>query len=399
VDSIKVLNVTSHLGGGLGTAISTYIARSTLTHSVLELEKSINPCTDQISIDVKTLKNRKDFAKHIVDYDVLLIHYYCHPLIVWALMEINRIKGNKVVVWCHNNGKDILRPLPDNLGKMADLVILSGCKDERFDECEVIRPSPTMSFLDKAAHKVSKANKDDKLSFRYIGSLDKSKISDCAFEWFGYLSEKWGFDIATLDSSHNFSRFRVLVGETKRSVLYDHFFCLVYPLRDNHYGCGELGLQELLMLGYPAIIRRNSVETEIVDGLSGVYFADSMNELASVCLEINANWSLLIENWRARSDHNVNAINLRKPYERLDSQLLKIYGSESSRKRIIRKPDSLDIVKFAYNIKSNENLDKILSLWNQSGLGKNPAKSSPVQFLKYFPMLKSLISPNQTSKG
>ena len=391
--------MTTHLGGGLGMAIGYYIAQSELEHSVLELEKSINPCTDQFNLNVKTLPQKKDIAMLIMNYDVLLIHYYCHPLIAWALMEINRSTGNKVVVWCHNNGKDCLHPLPDDLNKMADLVILSGCKDDRFSECDIIRPSPLMMSLNEAANRLLSASKDDNPSFRYIGSLYESKIHECAFEWFSYLSENWGFDIATLDLDHNFSKFKVLIGETKRSALYDHFFCLIYPLKDNHYGCGELVLQELLMLGYPVIIRRNSAETEIVEGLSGVFFADSINELYSVCSEIVVNWNSLIEDWWARSANNIKIINFRKPYHRLDLQLANVYRRESLRQKIVRKPDSLDIVKFAYNQKNDDDLKKILFLWNQSGRGKIPTKGSPAQFVKYFPDLQRLPFSLQTGNN
>ena len=389
MDSIRVLHLTTHLGGGLGTAIGSYIAQSELKHSVLELEKSINPCTDQFNLkNVKTLRQKGDIAKHVMNFDVLLIHYYCHPLIAWALLEINRFAETKVVAWCHNNGIDSLHPLPDNLNKMADSVVLSGCKDDRFSECDIIRPIPLMTSLNEAANRLFSAKKGDKPSFRYIGSLNEAKIHECAFEWFGYVSQNWGFDIATLDLDRNFSEFKVLTGETRRSVLYDHLFCLIYPLRDNHYGCGELGLQELLMLGYPVIIRRNSVETDITEGLSGVYFADSMTELSSACSEVVENWHLLVEDWWARSARNTKIIDSRKPYAKLDLQLNQVYRRGSLRKQIVRKTDSLDIVKFAYNQKSEYGLNKILLLWNQSGRGKIPTKGSPAQFLKYFPNLR-----------
>lgn len=391
MDAIKVLNVTSHLGGGLGTAIGSYIAESELHHSILELEKTINPCTDQFDLKgIVTLYQKEDFAKIAADFDVLLFHYHCHPLITWALLEINRYAKNKVVTWCHNNGMDTLHPLPDMLNTLTDSVILSGCNDRRFIDCDIIRPIPLMTSLDEAANRLFSSNKSNEPSFRYIGSLSESKIHESAFEWFSLLSQKWGFDIATLDEDQTFSKFNVLTCEMKRSVLYDHFFCLVYPLKENHYGCGELGLQELLMLGYPVIVRRNSVETEITDGLSGVYFADSVTELGSVCLDIIENWYSLIEDWQARSAHNTKRINSRKPYAQLDIQLNRVYNRKSLRKQIVDKTEPLDVVKFAYNQKSEHGLNEICLLWEKSGHVEIPTKGSPSQFLKYFPDLMHL---------
>lgn len=387
MDSIKVLNLTTHLGGGLGVAIGSFIAQSELHHSVLELEKSINPCTSQFSLKIDTLTRKNDLARLVRDYDVLLIHYYCHPLIAWALLEINCSVENKVVAWCHNNGLDRLHPLPDNLNVMTDSVILSGCKDNRYSGSEVIRPAPLAASLDEAANRLFDAKNIDKPSFRYVGSLSEAKIHECAFEWFRYLAERWEFDIATLDLNHGFAKFKVLTGETRRSILYDHFFCVVYPLTDNHYGCGELGLQEMLMLGYPVILRRNNVELDIVKGLSGVYFADSKSELDFVCSEVVANWNLLVEDWRTRSIHNTDIISRRQPYSRLDFLLAKVHRQRSLRQKMAHRPGSLDIVKFAYNQKNVNDLKDIITLWNQSGRGKLPTKGSPAQFVKYFPDL------------
>jgi len=388
---MKVLNVTTHLGGGLGTMIGSYISQSKLEHSVLELEKSINPCTDKLNLNIITLKNKRNINAIAMNHDILLVHYYCHPLIASALLEINRFEGNRVVVWCHNNGKNCLHPLPTNLDKMSDLVILSGCKDDRFSQCELVRPSPLMEQLEDTASNLSSINRYGAPSFRYIGSLHESKINKCAFNWFSYLSDKGEFDIATLDLEHRFSKFKVLIGVTNRKALYSHFFCLVYPLKDNHYGCGELVLQELLMLGYPVIIRRNNVETEIVDELTGVYFADSMNELKSVHSEIVTNWDSIISNWWIRSAHNSKVIDSRAPYKRLDTLLEQVYGTISLRQRLTSKPNPLDIIKFAYNQTSDDGLKQILSIWNQSGRGTIPTKGSPSQFLKYFPDLQQLL--------
>ena len=144
------------------------------------------------------------------------------------------------------------------------------------------------------------------------------------------------------------------------------------------------------MLGYPVIIRRNSVEIEIVEELAGVYFADSLDELSLACSEIAGKWNSLVENWEARSEYNIKKINLRKPYHNLDLQLLNIYKRESLRKRNVQKADSLDLVKFAYNQKTDEDLKTFLFLWNKTGFAKIPNKSSPAQFVKYFPDLKDV---------
>jgi len=48
------------------------------------------------------------------------------------------------------------------------------------------------------------------------------------------------------------------------------------------------------------------------------------------------------------------------------------------------------LVKFAYNQKTDEDLKTFLFLWNKTGFAKIPNKSSPAQFVKYFPDLKDV---------
>ena len=383
---VRVLHITTHLGGGLGTAISSYIANSNLSHTVLELEKTINPCLLYRDFDIITMSRREDLTLLARNSNIVLLHYYCHPLAAWTLFELNTLLGVKIVTWCHNNGVDFLRPLPDALSDMSDVVILSGCQDDRFSGCDIIRPIPQVEVLEKIAAKLQE-KKDNKLLFRYIGSLSYDKIHEDAENWFVYLSENWNLQIATLDIEHNFFKFDLLSGITERSLLYDCFFCAIYPLKSTHYGCGELGLQELLMLGYPVILRRNKIEIEIVNNLEGVYFADSFTEFCSVCSEVSVNWDKILFEWKNRSEKNIQIIRSRYPYNRLDKLIYNAYRKDTKRECICRF-NIRDLIKFSYNQKSEEGLRKIFCLWKKNKQWNVSRKGSPAQFEKYFPEIK-----------
>lgn len=380
---IKVLHITTHLGGGLGTAISSYIANSSLSHTVLELEETINPCLLSHNFDIITMSRREELSLLARNSDIILLHYYCHPLAAWALFELNTLLERKIVIWCHNNGIDFLRPLPDALSGMSDAVILSGCQDNRFDDCDIIRPIPQVEVLEKIAGKLQ-GKDNNKLLFRYIGSLSYDKIYEYAENWFIYLSEKWNFQIVTFDIEHDFFKFDLLSGSTERSLLYDCFFCAIYPLKSTHYGCGELGLQELLMLGYPVILRRNKIETEIVNNLEGVYFADSFTEFCSVCSEVSVNWDKILFEWKNRSEKNIQVIRSRCPYDKLDRLIYNVYHKDTKKEHICSF-NSRDLIKFSYNQTSEEGLKKIFCLWGKNKQWNVSKKGSPAQFQKYFP--------------
>ena len=79
---MRVINITSHLGAGLGSVINAYINSSTLSHEILELEKTNNPCDAHYENRVITLKSPEEICCKAPKYDVCLIHYYCCPNIV-----------------------------------------------------------------------------------------------------------------------------------------------------------------------------------------------------------------------------------------------------------------------------------------------------------------------------
>ena len=383
--------MTVHRGGGLGAAISSYILESRFEHTVLELEESLRP-NDDLGSKVITYDSSSELLEIAKRYDIVLVHYYAHPLTSRAIFRLSQLPLDvKVVAWCHNNGLTDRQPLPQRLNDLVDLVILSGCEHKYFKGAEIIRPLPKLKNYSTLLEQLTSSSQPEPLSFRYIGSLDESKICTSASEWFDYLQSKGSFSVYTLDGAAKFSRFQTFRGITDRKVLYDRRFCALYPLRGNHYGCGELAIQELLMLGFPVVLKRNKVELDITQNLSGVMFFHSLDALIAIYSNLMLAWPDLVASWRTRAVVNCDVIKKRKPYQTLDDSLEKVRSKMSVRESIDISYDAKDLLKFAYDANDDETLKSRLCSWAEVGSASSPHKGSPSQFVAYFPELAPII--------
>ena len=128
---MKVLNITPHLGGGVGTSIEDYIQQS---HS-LGVENSIF-CLDSCiqkpelgSIPTSFIEdafwgNRQLLLEEIVMCDVVLVHYWNHPLLTVFLSE-TKLPKSKLVFWCHNSGLFEPHIIPNYVASIARKVVFS----------------------------------------------------------------------------------------------------------------------------------------------------------------------------------------------------------------------------------------------------------------------------------
>ncbi|KKM99585.1 hypothetical protein LCGC14_1146480, partial [marine sediment metagenome] len=104
---MKILHITPHLGGGVGSTILGYISKNkTFEHEivalgytmgyVLEKIESLNiPYTDHIT--------HEELIKKIPDFDIVLIHMWNNPLLYDFLVR-NELPPCRLVMLGHNSG-------------------------------------------------------------------------------------------------------------------------------------------------------------------------------------------------------------------------------------------------------------------------------------------------------
>jgi len=129
-NSLKILHLTPHLGGGVGSVVRGYLeyeAKENINvHQVVSL--------DSLDVESKELFNKigiewaeqgywnQEFLSSlIIDADIILIHWWNHPLLQDLLMN-RELPQSRIIIWAHisgnldpNNFSDFILNFPDKL--------------------------------------------------------------------------------------------------------------------------------------------------------------------------------------------------------------------------------------------------------------------------------------------
>jgi glycosyltransferase involved in cell wall biosynthesis len=263
---LKILHVTTHLGGGLGKVVvalarelDSYNTILTLTQTEkhIDIPSSVGyhmNCILPYSLD-DTIKSN----------DIIIIHYYNHRLINELLSR--PLPPCRLVFWHHRN-----EPTPESVINFPDRFInVSPVQGQGeyiwstrgVDEFLKIKPEPHTGF-----------------NIGYVGTVDWKKIHP------EFLEMCYGVDIP---DAHF-----IVVGENNLGVTSDDRITFVghvddirpylarmdmfgYPLRQDHYGTAEQVLGEAMAAGVVPVVLDNPSERLIAWG-NGGYVCDNENE-------------------------------------------------------------------------------------------------------------------------
>lgn len=306
---MKVLNITPHLGGGVGTSMEDYIRQS---HS-LGIENSIfclDSCIEKPDlgsiptsfIEDAFWRDRQLLLEEIVMCDVILVHYWNHPLLTVFLSE-TKLPKSKLVFWCHNSGLFEPHIIPNYVANIASKIIFSSAistKANNFDYLDSAGISPTTvptvrnldAFFEIGDSRVEKKSTSNVV---YVGTVSKSKMhSDSAFI-FSELSRR-GFSVKVVggpDHEILAAEVRALGGTVEifgkeKEVLkfYESADLFIYPLRPDHYGTGEQVLLEAMASGLPVVAFDNPAERAILRQFKWGRLVSSVDEFLSSVMEL-----------------------------------------------------------------------------------------------------------------
>lgn len=107
-DRIKILHITTHMGGGVGKVISDLAVHDTqYTHSILLLEEPekkqfIDKC-NKAGINVKVNSSQTETVCALNNSDVVILHWWHHPLMCKFLYHFPKC-GIRLILWSHVSG-------------------------------------------------------------------------------------------------------------------------------------------------------------------------------------------------------------------------------------------------------------------------------------------------------
>jgi glycosyltransferase involved in cell wall biosynthesis len=299
---LRVLHLTPHLGGGVGTVLREYFSlevdvqrRETVVVAIDTLNQESRDHLDRLGLTWvdRAIDNLGVLDELVSTSDVVLVHWWNHPLLHWLLVN-HDLPPARVVFWSHISGT----PAPNNFSVTAlnypdkflfttplsrfvpEIVALSRSRQTQFSTvwstAGVERLEPYRSQDPTKSH-------DGDQVVGYAGNLDQTKIhrdylvscmrlgkQDIRFQVIGPRTQFFDEQYAALGRPMNIEITGYLTEDEKfrRMSVFDLFG---YPLARHHYATCDQALQEAMYLGAVPVVLNNSMESLMVqDGVTGL---------------------------------------------------------------------------------------------------------------------------------
>ena len=291
---MKVLQVTPHLGGGVGKAHAAISA--VLLNSVEQTFVLLEAPRDRRYIEsiqatgarVVVAGDLAEVARLAREADIVQFEYWNHPKLYECLARCD-FPPMRGVFWSHISGlfRPVIQPalitaasrfvFTTPASMAAPGVVALRATDPR----KIATINSGFGFTDVTAREAAATP-----TIAYLGTVDFAKMHPGFIDAIDALEgddidvSVWGTDV-TGDAAARVERMRLpkrikLRGQTAdpRAALSEAgiFF---YPLRPDHYGTAENALIEAMSLGLTAIVLNNPAEAAIVrDGVTGLIGRD-----------------------------------------------------------------------------------------------------------------------------
>ena len=426
---MKILHITSHLGGGIGKALSGLVEQAKISHpstehKVVSLEKGI----DRQFIN-KINKNKiplyigdrngdviecpsKEQLKYIMEnVDIVQLEYFNNPVIFKYLCTMD-IPPIRLLTWCHHNL--LYNPIvPDKLiTNSYKFVYTSPCTflekhygNMRGDFSYTGCVFSSGGFKDIPEPK-DKIDKNEEISVGYIGSTNFSKMHPNYVDYIASVKTP-NFRVKMIGDLHNqiileqqcnykgkskilkFTGFVPDIVEELKSIN-----VLAYLLNPTHYGTTENALLEAMSLQVVPIVLDNPPEKCIVKDNETGFIVHNESEFAETI-------KYLSENPKERQRIGKNASKfVRENFsvEKTEQQLNDYYQEVMTmEKRKIDFKSIFGITPSEWFLSTQSNKDiftgnisfKYFNPMLKYGLFEEN-KGSIFQFIRYFPEDKEL---------
>lgn len=292
MQEIKILHISSHLGGGIGKSILTNIScdsifGTSVRHDILILEPPVNNhYIDKIRAakacgEIKHYKDEADIARYINGYDIVQIEFWNSPSLCLFLSEhLIHIKA-RVLYYIHYNG--LFYPkIPIILLRSYNHILYTSSASLELDNFHstkegknYLRDTIQSSFWTiPYRNMVHSMGYETQRSLVYVGTTSTAKLDPFCLDRFegDFFSLDVIGEIGQADEFKRIveSRYDNRVKLHLKGYLPDPFRRnvkrpMLYLLNPYHYGTGENVLIEAISEGFvPIVYRNNRVEYELV---------------------------------------------------------------------------------------------------------------------------------------
>jgi hypothetical protein len=254
---MKILHVSPHLGGGVGTVLKGWNNKEKL--NIACLEQTNDPRTR----DLGTVVSRENLMVMIEDSDIVLVHFWDHKTIFELFSQ--RIPKCRLIFWSHKNWN-----VPDKWKNFPDMFFNTSPVQGNWDwiwSTGGLRPlarvwNPVRFNIGTVVSRKT----DLPLLVEVVQAL-KKEIPSAVFTWIG----------GSIPDTFHPSSFHVGVVND----IYPYFKemdVFLYPLKKDHYGTCEQVLGEAMSAGVVPVVMGNRAEHFIVDDGNNGFTIDNKDD-------------------------------------------------------------------------------------------------------------------------
>ena len=410
MNKIKILHITAHLGGGVGTVLSKVSLGRKKNQSTIEdificleapeKQETVSAMCAE-GIEVHVCPNESDIKHFIQNADIVQLEWWQHPLLAQFMSE-NKIKA-RLIVWSHTSGlsyPDIPLKFVYTPHTFLFTSPVSHQHITRTEKIDTVHSSGGFANIPLTPRPL----KDGILNYSYLGAPNFSKLHPRIADFLTTVRTP-GFKVDFFGDAEANPKLRtadmadkiILRGFTTDpvSVLMKSDI-LVYLLNPDHYGTTENALLEAMAAGVVPVVFNNPVEASIVKHRLTGMIVDSPHAFAEAIVFLNNDRSALQNMAQAASKDIRERFSLEKTIQGLDTHYRRLMREEKK---------SFDFSSVFGNTPHE---------WFLSCIGKylkyftvdsdkdlrvarllhpvlyEQSKSSAFQFFKYFPYDKTL---------
>ncbi len=296
----RILHITPHLGGGVGRVLLNYLSKvkdyPSFVHKVVCLDYANQNAVEVArNVGFSLLDNRAEKKRELLDIiadsDVVLIHWWNHPLLYNFLVR-EQLPASRVIMWSHNSGFHPPGVYTDKVLAYPELFVFTTPLSHKTKEVQNLSEKRKKSLrviwsTGGVEHVISvKPKPHAGFNVGYIGTVDYCKmhpdflnicnqvdIPDVKFIVCGGPKEKeLKQEVEHLGIGGKFNITGPVENIKEYLSLFDVFG---YPLNSSHYGTCDQTLQESMAAGVVPVVLANPMESYMVkDGITGIVAKD-----------------------------------------------------------------------------------------------------------------------------
>jgi len=405
----KVLHITPHLGGGVGSVLLKYLSKNT-HHKLICLDYANDNAKQSLNINnIEFLENayyqQEKIFDEIKQSDIVLIHWWNHPLLFDFLVR-QSLPASRVIIWSHVSGFHPPYVFTEKILSYPDLFVFNTPLNLETKEVQAFKNKNQLHTIWATGGidyvKNIKKKPHSGFNIGYVGTVDyckmhpdfleicsKINIPDAKFIVCGEPShceiKKQAENIGIADKIE----FTGLIPDISDYLsLFDVFG---YLLNENHYGTCDLALQEAMAAGVVPVVFSNRMEKYMVkNNITGI-IANNQDEYINAIKYLYNNPDIRETMSNNAQKYAIESFSLKKMCDEWDKIFLLALNIDKNVKNWnlnIENPTAFDVFlealgDYGDNFRFN-NIEKIKEIF-KNPIWNSKTRGTPLHYLEFFP--------------